>query len=158
MTIQQKIQATIDTYRRKMAQPPEDSLYYCTLVQDAAGPVGVTMHSQRHFTEAHLPAYHPLHSLFDTHIKQRVIADHHNLRHIFQPTPTHHALRWPWRIKSPTTNHDPVPYCLSHIRSIPRCTASLNTTHTQRLIQHCLVHWILPQVTKNHTKSRYLSR
>ena len=56
MTIPQQIQATKDIYGRQMAPPPGDSLFYDTLVHDAAGPVGVTMHPQRHFTEARLPA------------------------------------------------------------------------------------------------------
>ena len=118
MTTPQQIQATKDTYGHQIAPPPGDSPFYGTLVHDAAGPTGVTMHQQRHFTEAHLLAYHPLHSMFDTHTKQRVIAAHHNLRHLFQPTPTHSALRWPWRLKSPTTTHDKVPQLLLHIRSI----------------------------------------
>ena len=165
MTIPQQIQATKDTYGRQMAPPPGDSLFYGTLVHDAAGPAGVTMHPHRHFTEAHLPAYHPFHSMFDMHTKQRVIAAHRNLRHLFQPTPSHRTLRWPWRLKSPTTTHDKVPQLLPHIRSIPGSARhdgfTLNVlarlpplwTHlAQRLIQHCLVHRILPQVTKNHTK------
>ena len=55
MTTPKQIQATKDTYGRQMAPPPGKILFYGALVNDAAGPAGVTLHPDRHFTAAHLP-------------------------------------------------------------------------------------------------------
>ena len=109
MTIPDQIQATRDTYGRQMVPPPGKALFYGTLSHDAAGPAGVTMHPQRHFTEAHLAEYHPLHTMFDSHTKHRVIQAHRNLKYLFQPVPHHPALYWPWRLKmrQPQWNQSP---------------------------------------------------
>ena len=96
MTIPHQIQATRDTYAHQRAPPPGKPLFYGTLYHDAAGPAGVTMHPYRHFTEQHLPEYHPLYDMFDEHTKQRVIQAHRRLKYMFQPVPTHSALYWPW--------------------------------------------------------------
>ena len=76
MTNPEQIQATRDTYGRQMSPPPGKPLIYGTFYHDAAGPAGVNMHPHRHFTEAHLPEYHPLSDMFDAHTKQRVIQTH----------------------------------------------------------------------------------
>ena len=165
MTIPDQIQATRDTYGRQMAPPPGKALFYGTLSHDAAGPAGVTMHPQRHFTEAHLAEYHPLHTMFDSHTKHRVIQAHRNLKYLFQPVPQHPALYWPWRLKNATTTMEPVPELLPQISRVPGSARhggfTLNVlarfpppwTHlAQCLIHHSLVHRILPQVTKDHTK------
>ena len=79
--------------------------------------------------------------------------------------PTQSALSWPWKLKSATDTIDPIPDLIPHIRRIPGSARhdgfTLNVlarlpppwTHTaQRLNHHCLVHRILPQATKDHTK------
>ena len=102
-----------------MAPPPGKPLFYGTLVHDAAGPVGVTLYPQRHFTEAHLPEYHPLHSMFDEQAKTRIIKAHRRLKHLFQPRPHHAALTWPWRLVSATGTAEQIPQLLPQIRSVP---------------------------------------
>ena len=95
MTILEQIQVTKVTYGHQMAPPPSKPLFYGTLVHDAAGPAGIDLHPDRHFTEAHLPVYHPLHSMFDEHTNKRIIEAHRRLKHLFQPRPQHAALIWP---------------------------------------------------------------
>ena len=102
-----------------MAPPPGKPLFYGTLVHDAAGPAGVTLHPQRHFTEAHLAEYHPLHSMFDEHTKTRIIKVHRRLKHLFQPRPQHAVLIWPWRLISATGTAEQIPQLLPQIRSTP---------------------------------------
>ena len=76
MTIPEQVQATRDTYGRQMTPPPGKALFYGTLLHDAAGPAGVAIHPNRHFTDTHLTEYHPLSSLFDTKTKHRVMQVH----------------------------------------------------------------------------------
>ena len=148
-----------------MVPPPRNALIFWTLMHDITGPVGVIMHPHRHFIEAHLLDFYPFYSVFDHHTKQRVIAARHNLSHFFRPVPTHHVLRWPWQLKSHTDTYKLVPQLLSHIRGIPGSTRHDGFTvnvlarlpplwiyTSPRLRKHCLVHRILIQVTKNHTK------
>ena len=93
MIIPQQIQSTKDTYGRQMAPLPGKPLLYGTLVHDAAGPVGVTLHLDHHFTAAHLQKYNPLHSMFDEHTKTRIIEVHRRLKHLFHQRPHHSTLR-----------------------------------------------------------------
>ena len=108
MTIPQQIQATTDTYNRQMVPQPSKTLFYGTIMHDAAGPVGVAMHPQRHFTETHLAEYHPLHSMFDRYTKQRVVKAHRRPMHLFQPVPTHATLHGPWQLKYAACTYDPI--------------------------------------------------
>lgn len=85
-----------------MTSPPGNPLFFGTIAHDALGPAGVTMHSQRHFTEVHLQDYHPLHSIFNYHTRQQVIQAHYRLRRLFRLDPIDAALRWPWQLKSAT--------------------------------------------------------
>ena len=87
-----------------------------------SGPAGITMHSKRHFTEVHLQDYYPLKSMFNHHTRQRMIKSHHRLRHLFQPVPTHYALRWPWQLKSAIDN------CASRSHSWNRKSAESHDT------------------------------
>ena len=82
MTIPQQIQATKDTHGRQMAPPPNKPFSYGTLVYDFAGPTGVILQPDRHFTKVNLPEYHPLRSMFDEHTKTRIIEAHRRLKHL----------------------------------------------------------------------------
>ena len=165
MTIPQQIQTTKDTHGRQIAPPSGKPLFYGTLTHDTAGPVGVTLHPDRHFTKAHLPEYHLLHSIFDEHTKTRIIEAHRRLKHLFQPRPQHSVLIWPWRLISATYTAERIPQFLPQISCIPGSARhdgfTLNVlarlpppwTHpAQRLIGHCLIHILLPQVAHHHTK------
>ena len=94
-----------------------------------------------------------------------MIQANRRLKYLFQPVPTHSVLHWPWRLISSLDTASPIPHLLSQIGRIPGFTRhdgfTLNVlarlpppwTHTaQRLIYYSLVHRILPQVTKDHTK------
>ena len=137
-----------------MAPLPGKPLFYVTLYHDAAESTGVTMHPHRHFTEKHQSEYHPLSDMFDEHTKQRVIQAHRSLIYLFQPVPTHSVLHWSWRLISTVDTASP---WFGSTRWIQfECSgtspSSLDTHTAQRLIHHSLVHRILPQVTKDHTK------
>ena len=108
MTIPQQIQATTDTYDRQMVPQPSNTLFYGTIMHDATGTVGVTMHPQRHFIETHLVEYHPLYSMCDRNIKQRVVKTRRQPMHLFQPVPTHSTLYGLWQLKYATYTYEPI--------------------------------------------------
>ena len=122
MTIPQQIQTTKDTHGRQMAPPPGKPLFYGTLVHDAAGPSGVTMHHDRHFTATYLLEYHTLISMFDEHTKTRIIEAHRRLKYLFQPRPHHSVLQWPCRLISVTDTSEPISQLLPQISRIPGST------------------------------------
>lgn len=119
MTIPEQIQTTRDTPDRKMERLSGNALFYGALSLDATGPVGVTMHPHRHFTETPLLEYHPVHSLFDTHAKQRVIQVHCNIKYLVQLVPVYSAIQRPWQLKLSTDTIDPIPQILPQISRIP---------------------------------------
>ena len=158
MTIPQQIQATKDTHGRQMAPPPNKPLLYGTLVYDFAGPTGVILQPDRHFTKVHLPEYHPLRSMFDEHTKTRIIEAHRRLKHLFQPRPQYSVLIWSWRFILATDTAERIPQLLPQISHIPGSARhdrfTLNVlaripppwTHTtQQLFGHCLIYRILPR-------------
>ena len=102
MTIPEQIQPTKDMYGRQTAPLSGKALYSGTLLHDAVGPFGVKMHPYRHFTEAYLLEYHPLHSMINTRTKHWVIQVHRRFKNLFQPVSTHHTLQWSWQLKSST--------------------------------------------------------
>ena len=70
MNIPQHIQTATYTYGHQIAPPPSKSLFFGMLMHDATSPTGVIMYPKRYSTEAYLPEYHPLHSMFDRHTKK----------------------------------------------------------------------------------------
>jgi len=160
-TTQEQLFATYMGHSKQMREPPGKPLFFSTLTHDDAGPSGVHIDTKTKFTHSHLQQYLPLSHNLTNEIQTKIINAHNNLAPIFTPPDPHSDLTWPFKYDLTKEAFNTKLNFLHDIQKCPhkaRCEGfTINVLArlplawaqiAQRIIEHTLIHRILPQRAK----------